>query len=145
MLTRRGFRALEIQWTAKCYELANKEAATWDENGSVTIRPALAPAPHRPHPRRSVLSQLQARGAFVAISAHDDTGAPYCVVDLARCVTPQAQRKPDLENDVEDRVNADDVEQRQRDGAGLNHQDQSEDDRAHAASDQQQLVLDLLT
>jgi len=46
MLTRRGFRALEIHWTAKCYELANKEAATWDENGAVTIRPALAAAPH---------------------------------------------------------------------------------------------------
>jgi len=59
-------------------------------------------------------------------------------------VTPQAQRKPDLENAVEDRVNADDVEQRQRAGPGLNHQNQSEDDREHAARDQQPLVLDLL-
>src|SRR5260370_25840185 len=89
--------------------------------------------------------KLQARGAFVVISAHDDTGAPYCAVDLARCVTPQAQRKPDLENAVEDRVDADDVEQRQRAGPGLNHQNQSEDDREHAARDQKPLVLDLLT
>jgi len=64
--------------------LANKEAATWDENGAVTICPALAAAPHQPHRRRSVLPELQARGAFVAISAHDAAGAPYCVVDLGR-------------------------------------------------------------
>src|SRR5215470_7119474 len=36
------FRALEIHWTAKCYELTNKEAATWHENRAVTICPAFA-------------------------------------------------------------------------------------------------------
>src|SRR5215813_14430154 len=57
LLTRRGFRALEIHWTAKCYELANKEAATWDENGAVTICRASAAPPHPPHPRRSLLDR----------------------------------------------------------------------------------------
>src|SRR5215467_16139980 len=75
-----------------------------------------------------VLRQLQARGAFVLLFQRMTTPA-YCVVDLARCVIPQAQRKPDLENAVEDRVDADDVEQRQRAGPGLDHQNQSEDDR----------------
>src|SRR5262249_20319101 len=48
---------------------------------------------------------------------------------LARCVSAQAQRKPDLQNAVEDRVDADDVEQRQCAGPGLGYQNQSEDDR----------------
>jgi hypothetical protein len=38
------FRALEIHWTAKCYELANKEAAAWHENRAVTICAALPAA-----------------------------------------------------------------------------------------------------
>ena len=49
------------------------------------------------------LRQPQARGAFVLLFQRMMMPA-YCVVDLARCVTPQAQRKPDLENAVEDRV-----------------------------------------
>src|SRR6516164_6310123 len=56
LLTRRGFRALEIHWTAKCYELANKEAATWDENGAVTICRASAAPPHPPHPQTLALA-----------------------------------------------------------------------------------------
>ena len=47
--------------------------------------------------------------------------APCFLVDLARRVSAQAQRQPDLENAVEDRVDADDVEQRQRTGRGLRH------------------------
>src|SRR6266480_2142293 len=66
------------------------------------------------------------------------------VVELARCMFTQAQRKPDLENAVENRVDANDVKQGQRACSGLGHQNQSEDDREHAARDQQPLVVDLL-
>src|SRR6266513_1028475 len=37
-------------------------------------------------------------------------GQPTESSQLARCVSAQAQRKPDLENAVDDRVDADDVE-----------------------------------
>src|SRR5262245_41056412 len=65
------FRALKTHWTAKCYELANKEAPTWDENRAITICPAL-PAGRIDHIADArVLRQPKARGAFFFISAHD--------------------------------------------------------------------------
>jgi hypothetical protein len=51
--------------------------------------------------------------ALPVIGLRDELAALHSitsVVDLACCVSAQAQRKPDLENAVEDRVDADDVE-----------------------------------
>src|SRR4029450_8175191 len=91
-----------------------------------------------------VQAQSTPPGSWTQISTTQFAPAPYSVVDLARCMFPQAQRKPDLKNTVEDRVDADDVKQGQRACSGLGHQNQSEDDREHAARDQQPLVVELL-
>ena len=59
---------------------------------------------------------------------YDRCVSTVTLADLARSVFAQAQRKPDLKNAVQDRVDADDVEQGQRACPGLGRQNQSEDD-----------------
>src|SRR5262249_1626350 len=73
VLSTRGFAcaprfwALEIHWTAKCYELANKEAATWHENRTASVCPALVAGRTDGISAASVFRQPQSHGAFVLL------------------------------------------------------------------------------